>query len=171
MLDHYGLISWLSIWGSGQSCKVVRDITPQPAGVVCLNMLSIGSFHLSSSFFNVSSSLVTFALKYLCVISCRQVDEPDVEDEEGKEAEAEEKRWSKRSQQMLSALNRYLHRHDSVTFRQMAPPSSVTSNRKQAAAKFYTFLVLKKTESIEVRQDVPYGDISISRGVNFESLG
>jgi cohesin complex subunit SCC1 len=90
--------------------------------------------------------------------------------EEGKEAEAEERRWNKRSQQMLAALNRCLQRHDSVAFRQMAPPSTAHS-RKQAAAKFYTFLVLKKMEAIDVSQAAEYGDIMISRGPKFELLG
>jgi len=99
---------------------------------------------------------------------CVQVDESEVV-EEGKEAEAEERRWNKRSQQMLVALNRCLQRHDSVTFRQMAPPSAKHS-RKQAAAKFYTFLVLKKNEAIDVSQSAPYGDIVISRGLKFDLL-
>jgi len=89
--------------------------------------------------------------------------------EEGKEAEAEEQRWNKRSQQMLAALNRCLQRHDSVTFRQMAPPSAA-HGRKQAAAKFYTFLVLKKMEAINVSQDAAYDDIMISRGAKFDLL-
>ena len=89
--------------------------------------------------------------------------------EEGKEAEAEEQRWNKRSQQMLVALNRCLQRHEFVTFRQMAPPSSAHS-RKQAAAKFYTFLVLKKMEAVNVAQDTEYGDIKISRGTKFDLL-
>ena len=89
--------------------------------------------------------------------------------EEGKEAEAEEQRWNKRSQQMLFALNRCLQRHDCVTFRQMAPPSSAHS-RKQAAAKFYTFLVLKKMEAVNVTQETEYGDIMISRGTKFDLL-
>lgn len=89
--------------------------------------------------------------------------------EEGKEAEAEEQRWNKRSQQMLVALSRYLHRHEHVTFKQMAPPSSAHS-RKQAAAKFYTFLVLKKMEAVHVSQDREYGDIMISRGTKFEDM-
>lgn len=97
-----------------------------------------------------------------------KVDESEVV-EEGKEAEAEERRWNKRSQQMMVALSRCLHRQDSVTFRQMAPPSSAHS-RKQAAAKFYTFLVLKKLEAIDVSQDDPFGDILITRGPKFDTL-
>lgn len=89
--------------------------------------------------------------------------------EEGKEAEAEEQRWNKRSQQMLAALSRCLQRHESVTFRQMAPPSSAHS-RKQAAAKFYTFLVLKKMEAVDVAQDAAYDDIMISRGTKYHEM-
>ena len=98
-----------------------------------------------------------------------QVDDSTETVEEGKEAEAEEQRWNRRSQQMLAALSRYLQRHDSVTFRQMAPPSAAHS-RKQAAAKFYTFLVLKKMEAVGVSQDTEYGDIIISRGTKFDML-
>jgi len=98
-----------------------------------------------------------------------QVDEGMEPVEEGKEAEAEEQRWNKRSQKMLTALDRCLQRHDFVSFRQMAPPSSAHS-RKQAAAKFYTFLVLKKMEAVDVAQDSAYGDIMISRGTKFDLL-
>jgi len=110
-----------------------------------------------------------FCRERLNLVSWLQVDESQEPVEEGKEAEAEAQRWNRRSQQMLSALSRCLQRHDSVSFRQMAPPSAAQS-RKQAAAKFYTFLVLKKMEAVDVTQDEAYGDIMISRGTKFDLL-
>ena len=40
------------------------------------------------------------------------------------------------------------------------------STRKTAAQKFYTLLVLKKWQAIEVHQQEPFGDISITAGPN-----
>ncbi|CAG0903825.1 unnamed protein product [Cyprideis torosa] len=38
--------------------------------------------------------------------------------------------------------------------------------RKQVAQKFYTLLILKKQQVVEVDQPVPFEDIYISRGLN-----
>ena len=38
------------------------------------------------------------------------------------------------------------------------------NNRKQVASKFYTLLVLKKIQAIEVEQTEPFGDITITSG-------
>uniref|UniRef100_A0A8C0Z2C5 Rad21/Rec8-like protein C-terminal eukaryotic domain-containing protein n=1 Tax=Canis lupus familiaris TaxID=9615 RepID=A0A8C0Z2C5_CANLF len=38
------------------------------------------------------------------------------------------------------------------------------SDRKQAAAKFYSFLVLKKQQAIELSQSAPYADIIATVG-------
>uniref|UniRef100_A0A7N9I9G5 RAD21 cohesin complex component n=1 Tax=Macaca fascicularis TaxID=9541 RepID=A0A7N9I9G5_MACFA len=38
------------------------------------------------------------------------------------------------------------------------------TNRKQAAAKFYSFLVLKKQQAIELTQEEPYSDIVATPG-------
>lgn len=44
------------------------------------------------------------------------------------------------------------------------------NNRKQAAAKFYSFLVLKKQQAIEVTQSQPYSDIIATAGPRFHLI-
>lgn len=44
------------------------------------------------------------------------------------------------------------------------------NNRKQAAAKFYSFLVLKKQQAIEVTQTAPYNDIIATAGPRFHLI-
>ncbi|KAL6039400.1 hypothetical protein STEG23_012974, partial [Scotinomys teguina] len=44
------------------------------------------------------------------------------------------------------------------------------SDRKQAAAKFYTFLILKKHRAIELSQSVPYADIIATVGPMFHKM-
>jgi len=86
---------------------------------------------------------------------------------EGEAAEqAEERRWNKRSQQMLGVLNRVLQRQPTVSFQEIV----ARNNRKQAASRFYTFLVMKKLQAIDVCQPVPFGDITISKGPAFSSI-
>lgn len=41
------------------------------------------------------------------------------------------------------------------------------NNRKQAAAKFYSFLVLKKQQAVELVQEEPYSDIIATPGPRF----
>ena len=38
------------------------------------------------------------------------------------------------------------------------------NNRKQVASKFYTLLVLRKMQAIEVEQTQPFGDITLTHG-------
>ncbi|TKC34625.1 hypothetical protein EI555_010418 [Monodon monoceros] len=44
------------------------------------------------------------------------------------------------------------------------------NDRKQAAAKFYSFLVLKKQRAIELRQSAPYADIIATEGPMFHKM-
>lgn len=82
------------------------------------------------------------------------------------EEQLDEMRWNKRSQQMLHSLQQTLKKKQSINF------SDITraNNRKQAASKFYTFLVLKKQEAVEVKQTEPFGEIMISRGPTFTKV-
>ncbi|ESO09866.1 hypothetical protein HELRODRAFT_167684 [Helobdella robusta] len=80
-------------------------------------------------------------------------------DEEATE-EAEERRWNKRSQQMLSTLKRLLNRKEHVSFKETVSKC----NRKQVASKFYSLLVLKKTQTIDVKQSEPFSDIILTKG-------
>ena len=91
--------------------------------------------------------------------------ESDHEDDETAE-EQEDRRWNKRTQQMVSILGRHLLSKDYVSFKAI----SKANNRKTAAAKFYTLLVLKKHSGVEVDQLQPFTDIIISKGSDFQSL-
>ncbi|RUS70994.1 hypothetical protein EGW08_021244 [Elysia chlorotica] len=79
------------------------------------------------------------------------------------DAEQEEKRWSKRTQQMQQMFEHAFTFSDTLSFKDMAR----NHNRKQAASRFYTLLVLKKHQAIISEQTEPFGDILISRGPNF----
>ena len=61
---------------------------------------------------------------------------------------------------MLSNLSKLLGKNDKVSFQ-----STISRcNRKQVASKFYSLLVLKKTQTIEVHQSHPYSDILLTKG-------
>jgi cohesin complex subunit SCC1 len=87
---------------------------------------------------------------YVCYL---QVDAADAE-------ELEEKRWTRRTQQMMHVINKHLNVQPTASFKEM----TIRNNRKQVASKFYTLLVLKKMQAIEVEQSEPYGDIAIVHG-------
>uniref|UniRef100_A0A674MP55 RAD21 cohesin complex component a n=1 Tax=Takifugu rubripes TaxID=31033 RepID=A0A674MP55_TAKRU len=97
-------------------------------------------------------------------------DESDEEEEEGQagDQDQEEKRWNKRTQQMLHGLQRVMAKTgaDSVSLLDLCR----NNNRKQAAAKFYSFLVLKKQQAIEVTQTSPYSDIIATAGPRFHLI-
>ncbi|KAH9508284.1 hypothetical protein Btru_050724 [Bulinus truncatus] len=78
-------------------------------------------------------------------------------------AEQEEKRWSKRTQQMQQIFEQAFTFSDTLSFKEMAR----NHNRKQAASRFYTLLVLKKHQAVCTRQDEPFGDILITKGPHF----
>lgn len=44
------------------------------------------------------------------------------------------------------------------------------NNKKQAAAKFYSFLVLKKQQAVELVQEEPYSDIIATPGPRFHII-
>ncbi|XP_072029668.1 double-strand-break repair protein rad21 homolog [Amphiura filiformis] len=95
-----------------------------------------------------------------------QADEEDEDDEQEGETteEREERRLNKKAHQMLMTIRARLQNESSVQF------NDLTSQlyRKQVAAKFYTLLVLKKQQAIEVKQHEAFADIEISRGPEFE---
>uniref|UniRef100_A0A672H695 Double-strand-break repair protein rad21 homolog A-like n=1 Tax=Salarias fasciatus TaxID=181472 RepID=A0A672H695_SALFA len=92
------------------------------------------------------------------------------EEEEGQagDQDQEEKRWNKRTQQMLHGLQRVMAKTgaDSVSLLDLCR----NNNKKQAAAKFYSFLVLKKQQAIEVTQSQPYSDIIATAGPRFHLI-
>ena len=77
--------------------------------------------------------------------------------------EFEQRRWTKRTQQVFRTLNRNLSNKKDVPF------SSLTQrcSRKQAASRFYTCLLLAKDGTIDVEQSEAYGPIQIHKGPRF----
>ncbi|CAH2285794.1 double-strand-break repair rad21 homolog [Pelobates cultripes] len=92
-------------------------------------------------------------------------EEEEEEDATGTEQDQEERRWNKRTQQMLHGLQRVLAKTgaESISLLELCR----NTNRKQAAAKFYSFLVLKKQQAIELTQEEPYSDIVATPGPRF----
>lgn len=94
-------------------------------------------------------------------------DEEEEEEEEGQggDQDQEERRWNKRTQQMLHGLQRVLAKTgaDSISLLELCK----NNNKKQAAAKFYSFLVLKKQQAVELSQAEPYSDIIATPGPRF----
>lgn len=91
--------------------------------------------------------------------------EEEEEEAQGGEQDQEERRWNKRTQQMLHGLQRVMAKTgaQSVSLLDMCR----NNNRKQAAAKFYSFLVLKKQQAVELVQEEPYSDIVATPGPRF----
>uniref|UniRef100_A0A8C1CF17 RAD21 cohesin complex component a n=1 Tax=Cyprinus carpio carpio TaxID=630221 RepID=A0A8C1CF17_CYPCA len=93
-------------------------------------------------------------------------DDSDEEGEEGQgDQDQEERRWNKRTQQMLHGLQRVVAKTgaQSISLLELCK----NNNNKQAAAKFYSFLVLKKQQAIELTQTEPYSDIIATPGPRF----
>uniref|UniRef100_A0A8C5H324 Double-strand-break repair protein rad21 homolog A-like n=1 Tax=Gouania willdenowi TaxID=441366 RepID=A0A8C5H324_GOUWI len=90
------------------------------------------------------------------------------EEEQGGDQDQEEKRWNKRTQQMLHGLQRVMDKTgaQSVSLLDLCR----NNNRKQAAAKFYSFLVLKKQQAVELLQEEPYSDIVATPGPRFHII-
>ncbi len=67
---------------------------------------------------------------------------------------------------MVSVLNKCFHKTDNVGFFEL----SRKNLRKHAAQKFYSLLVLKKYDIIDVCQTDTYGDIIISKADKFDNF-
>ena len=80
--------------------------------------------------------------------------------------EFEQRRWTKRTQQVLRVLGRNLSGKENIQF------SSLTQrcSRKQAASRFYTCLLLAKEGMIDVKQNEPYAAIVIQKGPKFTEV-
>ncbi|XP_076355668.1 double-strand-break repair protein rad21 homolog isoform X1 [Tachypleus tridentatus] len=78
----------------------------------------------------------------------------------------EERILNKRTVHMLHIIQHGLKAGKKMRFSDL-----VRNNmRKQVAQKFYTFLVLKKQQAVELEQDGPYGEIIITRGSNYNGV-
>uniref|UniRef100_A0A671RSE0 RAD21 cohesin complex component n=1 Tax=Sinocyclocheilus anshuiensis TaxID=1608454 RepID=A0A671RSE0_9TELE len=97
-------------------------------------------------------------------------DDEEEEEEEGQsgDQDQEERRWNKRTQQMLHGLQRVIAKTgaESISLLDLCR----NNNKKQAAAKFYSFLVLKKQQAVELRQEEPYSDIIATPGPRFHII-
>ncbi|XP_068603335.1 RAD21 cohesin complex component b [Brachionichthys hirsutus] len=96
-------------------------------------------------------------------------DDSDEEEEEVQgDQDQEERRWNKRTQQMLHGLQRVMSKtgSQSVSLLDLCR----NNNKKQAAAKFYSFLVLKKQQAVELVQEEPYSDIVSTPGPRFHII-
>ncbi len=80
--------------------------------------------------------------------------------------EFEQRRWTKRTQQVLRLLNRTLSKQDSVEFKSV----TLKCTRKQAASRFYTCLLLAKEGTIQVEQPEPYAEIVIQKGPKYSEF-
>ncbi|XP_024297573.1 double-strand-break repair protein rad21 homolog A isoform X2 [Oncorhynchus tshawytscha] len=92
------------------------------------------------------------------------------EDEEGQagDQDREERRWNKRTQQMLHGLQRVMAKTGAQQISLL--DLCRNNNKKQAAAKFYSFLVLKKQQAVELNQTEPYSDIIATPGTRFHLI-
>uniref|UniRef100_A0A8C1H4J4 RAD21 cohesin complex component b n=1 Tax=Cyprinus carpio carpio TaxID=630221 RepID=A0A8C1H4J4_CYPCA len=95
-------------------------------------------------------------------------DEEEEEEGQSGDQDQEERRWNKRTQQMLHGLQRVIAKTgaESISLLDLCR----NNNKKQAAAKFYSFLVLKKQQAVELRQDEPYSDIIATPGPRFHII-
>ena len=77
--------------------------------------------------------------------------------------EFEKRRWTKRTQQVIRVLDRGFKNKDLVEF------SILTQrcNRKLAASRFYTCLLLAKEKMVTLIQEEPYSEITIEKGSKF----
>ncbi|KAL0962482.1 hypothetical protein UPYG_G00340600 [Umbra pygmaea] len=97
-------------------------------------------------------------------------EESEEEDEEGQagDQDQEERRWNKRTQQMLHGLQRVMAKTGAQQIGLL--DLCRNNNKKQAAAKFYSFLVLKKQQAVELSQTEPYSDIIATPGARFHLI-
>ncbi|XP_058812778.1 double-strand-break repair protein rad21 homolog A isoform X2 [Topomyia yanbarensis] len=77
----------------------------------------------------------------------------------------EERVLNKRAAQLFLSVRSRLLKSDNMVLSDMTH----RNNKKQAAQKFYSLLVLKKFKALEIAQPKPYDDILISRGPMFDN--
>ncbi|XP_076239428.1 RAD21 cohesin complex component verthandi [Calliopsis andreniformis] len=77
----------------------------------------------------------------------------------------EERVLNKRAAHMYHVIKSKLDTKEKLTLAEMA----YKNNRKQVAQKFYTLLVLKKFQVLELHQEYPYAEIVVKKGPKFEN--
>lgn len=78
--------------------------------------------------------------------------------------EFEQQRWGKRTRQVLNMLQHGFSSADDINFKALTK----NCNRKMAASRFYTCLLLAKEGAITFDQSGSYQDIYISKGSKYE---
>ncbi|XP_012271464.1 double-strand-break repair protein rad21 homolog isoform X2 [Orussus abietinus] len=77
----------------------------------------------------------------------------------------EERVLNKRAAHMYHVIKNKLDTKDRLTLSEMA----YKNNRKQVAQKFYTLLVLKKFQVLELSQEYSYAEIFVTKGPKFDN--
>jgi cohesin complex subunit SCC1 len=77
----------------------------------------------------------------------------------------EERVLNKRAAQLFVSVRAKLQKENTLYLSEM----TYKNTKKQAAQKFYSLLVLKKFQVLEIKQEQPYADICVSRGEMFEN--
>lgn len=77
----------------------------------------------------------------------------------------EERVLNKRAAQLFVSVRKRLLKCENMVLSDMTN----RNNKKQAAQKFYSLLVLKKFKALEISQTQPYADITITRGPLFDN--
>ncbi|XP_055716237.1 double-strand-break repair protein rad21-like protein 1 isoform X2 [Phlebotomus papatasi] len=95
--------------------------------------------------------------------SVGQLGEEQLENET--DEQFEERVLNKRAAQMFVAVKRKLLKSESIQLSEM----TYRNSKKQAAQKFYSLLVLKKFQALEITQSEPFGDIAVTKGVMFDN--
>jgi cohesin complex subunit SCC1 len=78
------------------------------------------------------------------------------------------KKINRRGRIMLNAFERTFDSADALSFHDhLSSGNPNYHTRKLTAQKFYTLLVLKKLQAVDVEQNEAFGDITVTPGVNF----
>lgn len=100
-----------------------------------------------------------------CQLTFEDIEAGEVEGtiDSGLDDAEQEKQWNKRSLQMQHSLEIAFRYNEKLSFKELTRKH----NRKQAASRFYSLLVLKKHQSVNLDQTEPFGDILITKGPRF----
>ncbi|CAF3377559.1 unnamed protein product [Rotaria sp. Silwood2] len=102
-----------------------------------------------------------------------QEEQEDDDDEHGQTTTAQEdfesgKKLNRRAKIMLNAFERAFDSADALSFHDhLSSGNPNYHTRKLTAQKFYTLLVLKKLQVVDVEQNQAFEDINVTPGVNF----
>lgn len=75
-------------------------------------------------------------------------------------------KWSTRTKKTLGYMRKYMGDAPATSFKQLVRGRV----RADAAGAFFEMLVLNSHSCVELAQDEPYGDITISRGKFFDTV-